>query len=410
MADTNERTRIGGYISVRTVLEAGTREVYGLLLDKNRLDKVRASAYHLPEKRQYEALERITASRGIPVETIAEDAFAARGGCESDGGIAAYVGDRSFAAEGEALESPVPFTVLLDGIEDPYNFGYILRTLYAAGVDWVVLPRRNFFTASETVIRASAGASELLRIAVTDDPAAFCRRAADAGRFIVSTAKSGEAKNLFSVRLKPPVCLVIGGEKRGISKGILEASHVTVKIKYARNCAFSLPAVSAASVIAFKYAFGAAGRHAERHRFYGDGPAAPRKPFGAGQIAPRYAEFGAVVFAQEIVHAQKHLGFEHVQFERVNGDRAELSVVRIAQSAEIAVGGAAFFQIRQYGLFDEHRDFIRSAPVCRPISLPPMILYRPPAAVHTLCGRPPAYYILRRVGLRPALMLVGQRR
>ena len=118
MADTNARTRIGGYISVRTVLEAGTREVYGLLLDKNRLDKVRASAYHLPEKRQYEALERITASRGIPVETIAEDAFAARGGCESDGGIAAYVGDRSFAAEGEALESPVPFTVLLDGIED----------------------------------------------------------------------------------------------------------------------------------------------------------------------------------------------------------------------------------------------------------------------------------------------------
>ena len=148
----------------------------------------------------------------------------------------------------------VPFTVLLDGIEDPYNFGYILRTLYAAGVDWVVLPRRNFFTASETVIRASAGASELLRIAVTDDPAAFCRRAADAGRFIVSTAKSGEAKNLFSVRLKPPVCLVIGGEKRGISKGILEASHVTVKIKYARNCAFSLPAVSAASVIAFEVA------------------------------------------------------------------------------------------------------------------------------------------------------------
>ncbi|MFR5865110.1 MAG: hypothetical protein ACLUFV_08035 [Acutalibacteraceae bacterium] len=41
---------------------------------------------------------------------------------------------------------------------------------------------------------------ELLRIAVTDDRRPFCRRAADAGRFIVSTAKSGEAKNLFSVR------------------------------------------------------------------------------------------------------------------------------------------------------------------------------------------------------------------
>ena len=50
MADTNERTRIGGYISVRTVLEAGTREVYGLLLDKNRLDKVRG--LRLPSARK----------------------------------------------------------------------------------------------------------------------------------------------------------------------------------------------------------------------------------------------------------------------------------------------------------------------------------------------------------------------
>ena len=254
MADLSEKCRIGGYISVRTVLEAGTREVYGLLLDKKRIAKVKESAFHLPEKRQYAALERITAARGIPVEYVTEENFAACGGCDADGGIAAYVGNRCFSSDNEALEAPVPFTVLLEGIEDPYNFGYILRTLYAAGADWVVLPRRNFFTASEIVIRASAGASELLRVAVTDDPADFCRRASSAGRYIVSTANSKDAKNIFSVRLRPPVCLVIGGEKRGISKGVLEASDVTLKIKYARNCAFSLPAVSATSVIAFEVA------------------------------------------------------------------------------------------------------------------------------------------------------------
>ena len=162
MADLSEKCRIGGYISVRTVLEAGTREVYGLLLDKKRIAKVKESAFHLPEKRQYAALERITAARGIPVEYVTEENFAACGGSDADGGIAAYVGNRCFSSDNEALEAPVPFTVLLDGIEDPYNFGYILRTLYAAGADWVVLPRRNFFTASEIVIRASAGASELL--------------------------------------------------------------------------------------------------------------------------------------------------------------------------------------------------------------------------------------------------------
>ena len=49
MADLSEKCRIGGYISVRTVLEAGTREVYGLLLDKKRMAKVKESAFHLPE-------------------------------------------------------------------------------------------------------------------------------------------------------------------------------------------------------------------------------------------------------------------------------------------------------------------------------------------------------------------------
>lgn len=80
-----------------------------------------------------------------------------------DGGIAAYVGNRCFSSDNEALEAPVPFTVLLDGIEDPYNFGYILRTLYAAGADWVVLPAPQFLHRSEIVIRASAGASDCSR-------------------------------------------------------------------------------------------------------------------------------------------------------------------------------------------------------------------------------------------------------
>ena len=96
MADLSEKCRIGGYISVRTVLEAGTREVYGLLLDKKRIAKVKESAFHLPEKRQYAALERITAARGIPVEYVTEENFAACGGCDAHGGIAACVGNRCF--------------------------------------------------------------------------------------------------------------------------------------------------------------------------------------------------------------------------------------------------------------------------------------------------------------------------
>jgi 23S rRNA (guanosine2251-2'-O)-methyltransferase len=57
------------------------------------------------------------------------------------------------------------FVVVLDGVEDPHNLGAILRTADAAGADGVLLPERRAVGVTATVAKASAGASEHLRIA-----------------------------------------------------------------------------------------------------------------------------------------------------------------------------------------------------------------------------------------------------
>lgn len=51
---------------------------------------------------------------------------------------------------------------MLDGVEDPFNFGAAIRAVYAAGVDGLVVPPRNWPSAAGVVARSSSGTSELI--------------------------------------------------------------------------------------------------------------------------------------------------------------------------------------------------------------------------------------------------------
>lgn len=247
---------LSGYISVRTAIEAKSRQIYKIILDKERYENIQKSNFHATEKRQYEVLGKC----GIPIEFVSREAFLAVCDNPSAGGIAAVAGDRIYSELDEVINQQNAFLVVLDGIEDPYNFGFTLRTLYAAGVDGVILPVRNFFSSDNIVVRSSAGASELLKIAVTDDLAAACKKAKEKGFMLVSTDKNDKAKDLYKVKMKRPICLVFGGEKRGISAAITDISDLIVKLKYPRECHFSLSASSAVSIISFEVAKKLSGR------------------------------------------------------------------------------------------------------------------------------------------------------
>ena len=84
------------------------------------------------------------------------------------GGILAFCTDRTSPMLTPEIIKENGFYVYLDGLEDPYNFGYTVRSLYAAGVDGIVLPERNWMNAAGVVARASAGTSELIPLFVAD--------------------------------------------------------------------------------------------------------------------------------------------------------------------------------------------------------------------------------------------------
>ena len=141
---------------------------------------------------------------------------------------------------------------MIDGIEDPYNFGYSIRSLYAAGVDGIVLPPRNWMEFSSTVARSSAGTSELAKIGIMDSYDAV-KLFKDNG-FEIICAGIRDSVSLYEHSFNKPLLLVIGGEKRGISRKILDLADTTVRIEYGREFMGSLPSASAVSVIAFEIA------------------------------------------------------------------------------------------------------------------------------------------------------------
>lgn len=241
-------TFIYGYISVSAAIRGEKRAVYRLIFDTERYNRVMRSKYHYNEKKQYTALKNC----GIHIDFVSAQEFLDITSGDTAGGIAAEVGERQFCRPERLLCNKKGYILVLDGIEDPYNFGYVLRTLYAAGADGVILPERNFFVSSDIVIRSSAGASEYLDIATSADLSDAVSLAKAAGYTIVATAKSENSVSVYEANLSRPLCLILGGEKRGISKNVLDKADITLSIPYPRCCRYSLSASAAANIIAFQ--------------------------------------------------------------------------------------------------------------------------------------------------------------
>ena len=187
---------------------------------------------------------------GFPVEFVDSAEIDALAVGNTHGGILALCTPRTIPTLSAEDIQPNQFYVYLEGIEDPYNFGYAIRSLYAAGVSGIVLPPRNWMSAGGVVARASAGASECLPIfqAEGEDAVKLFKEA----KYTVLCAGIRDSVSIFEEHFPYPVLLVVGGEKRGISRALLDAADHIVRIDYGRDFSGSLSAASAATVMAFE--------------------------------------------------------------------------------------------------------------------------------------------------------------
>ena len=231
---------VEGHLAAEAVLEGAARRVHRIWATR-------------PGNRRLGRLRALARERGTLIEQVDAAAIDELATGRTHGGVLALVGPRRARGVAELLAEvgEGSLLVMLDGVEDPFNFGQAVRALYAAGVDGLVV-RRSWETAVGTVTRASAGASELLPTAHTGSPveaAETCRRA---GYRIGCAVTEPDALELQDADLRGSLFLIIGGERRGVTRSFIEEADLRIRIGYGRARAPALGAAAAAAIIGFE--------------------------------------------------------------------------------------------------------------------------------------------------------------
>lgn len=118
-----------------------------------------------------------------------------------------------------------PFIVLLDGIEDPHNFGAIIRTACQAGAHGVITTKHRAAPITSVVVRASAGAVSHIPVAKVTSLKNTMRELKDRGIWFTGADMDGEP--MYGIDFRGATGLVIGSEGDGLGRLIRsECDHI----------------------------------------------------------------------------------------------------------------------------------------------------------------------------------------
>ena len=235
-----------GMTSIRAILDNlkdnknNARKIKKILIDKDKL---------VSKSKEIGYLRKMSEIFNFEIEVTNEEAINSYTVGASHGGIIAFCGDKAYERISSENIIENGFYVMIEGIEDPYNFGYALRSIYASGADGIILSERNWLTAAGVVCRSSAGASERLNVYIATDD--FIEAFRNKGYKIVC-ADIKNSISVYDADLKKPILLIVGGEKRGISSAILKKADQIIRIDYGRRFDAALSAASASTILAFE--------------------------------------------------------------------------------------------------------------------------------------------------------------
>ena len=102
------------------------------------------------------------------------------------------------------------FIVILDSLEDPHNFGAIIRTCECAGVNYIIIPKNRSVSVNSTVYKTASGALSHMKIVEVVNLSNTIRKLQDLGYWVYAAEADG--KDYRKIDFGGKTCLVIGSE------------------------------------------------------------------------------------------------------------------------------------------------------------------------------------------------------
>jgi 23S rRNA (guanosine2251-2'-O)-methyltransferase len=199
---------------------------------------------------QLEALARFARDQGIDVTRATRSELDRRARGARHQGVMALVPELRLRPLAELTVEPTSLFVALDEIQDPQNFGAVIRSAVAFGTSAVIWPEHASAPLSPATFRASAGAIEHAALCRVPSLPGAIAHLADLGVAAVALDAAGDV-DLADVDLRGPTLLVIGSEGKGLKKSVRRACARSARLPMRGKIA-SLNASVAAAIALYE--------------------------------------------------------------------------------------------------------------------------------------------------------------
>jgi 23S rRNA (guanosine2251-2'-O)-methyltransferase len=261
-----------GLHPVEEALRAGTRRIDHISIAREARRDARLNA-----------VLQLAAERKVRVTTEPREQLARQAQHDQHQDIVAVLEPRRMLALEDLLQrgnnasgvESWQFLLALDGVEDPHNFGALLRSADGAGVDGVIVPERRAAPLSGIAAKASAGASEHVCLAQVVNITRALEQLKKANYWIVGLDERGTS-DYTDFDFRQNVCLVMGREGAGLHDLVKKTCDHLLRIPMAGSVSSLNVSVAGAIVMyeAMRQRRGSAPVPAEK-------PAKPRKGLGS---------------------------------------------------------------------------------------------------------------------------------
>lgn len=205
--------------AVHEVLRAGRRQIFSIEIADGVQDKGKIEDILKLAQQQKVKVSRVPRPKLDKVH-------------QNNQGIVAEVSGYPYSDVVDILDSAkgeLPFLLMLDSLQDPQNFGTLIRTAEALGVHGIVIPLARSVDMTPAVVNASSGASEHMLIAQANlSQTIDALKANDI--WVVGLDQAGAEVEAGSRHLKGALALVVGSEGEGLHDLVRKKCDIVLKL------------------------------------------------------------------------------------------------------------------------------------------------------------------------------------
>lgn len=229
------------------IIEGTIAVKFAILYEKRRINQVYVDR-EKKKDRNFAYILKLLENKQINYHLIARESFQQFTSSKTHGGMIAIVEKR----QNDCLESLLKQEVIfcLNGMEDPYNYAYSIRTLCALGYESILTEKRDYFESEASILKSSAGAFDRVNIHQSDDIDSCISYFRKNGYRIIALQRSETSKDLYQQDYAGKLLVIIGGERRGIRKSTLALVDKEIIIPYGSDFRNALNATSALAMMA----------------------------------------------------------------------------------------------------------------------------------------------------------------